>query len=100
MQFPKEVLQDKLKLLVSGRNEDQGKALFINQDAAIYGGRIEQGMKITQEIKHQAYILASGGEISINGTKLKQGDGAEVTALKKFEITTLTEAEILVIDVP
>jgi hypothetical protein len=100
MQFPKEVLQDKLKLLVSGRNEDQGKALFINQDAAIYGGRIGQGMKITQEIKHQAYILASGGEISINGTKLKQGDGAEVTALKKFEITTLTEAEILVIDVP
>jgi len=100
MQFPKEVVRDKLKLLVSGRDEDKDKALFIHQDAAIYGGRIEKGSKVTQEIKYQAYILASRGEVTINDMKLKQGDGAEITEVTQFEITANTDAEVLVIDVP
>jgi len=100
MEFPKLAVADKLPLLVSGRAADNGKALFIHQDAAIYGGRVAKGNKVTQEITHQAYILASRGEIAINGTKLKQGDGAEITQLKQFEITAITDAEILVIDVP
>lgn len=101
MQFPKEIVKDKLPLLVSGREEDKDSgALFIHQDAAIYGGRLSGGSNVIQTIKYQAYILVSEGEISIDGKTLKKGDGAEITAVTEFEIKAISDTEVLVIDVP
>lgn len=100
-EFPKEPVTDALKLLVSGRTEDEGKgALFIHQDAAIYGGRIKKGAVIKQPVKHMAYILASEGNFTINGTALKKGDGAEATDTHELVIEATTDAEVLVVDVP
>ncbi len=59
-QFPRDAVTDRLALLVSGRPEDVGKgALFIHQDAAIYGGKLAAGTRLEQPIKYQAYLLAS-----------------------------------------
>ena len=92
---------DTLPLLVSGRTEDEGKgALFIHQDAAVYGGRVKKDTTINQPIKYQAYVLVSDGEIEIDGVLLKQGDGAEVTDTHLARIKALSDAEIVVIDVP
>jgi hypothetical protein len=101
-EFPKTpVSNGVLPLLVSGRAEDKAKGvLAINQDAAIYGGRLKAGNNVTQAIKHQAYILASEGEITLDGKPMKKGDGAEVRDLKTISIAAKTDAEILVIDVP
>jgi len=100
-QFPTLVTNGHLSLLVSGRIEDHEKnALFIHQDAAIYGGRLKAGAKIEQPIKYQAYILASMGSFTVNGTLLKEGDGAEVRDSKNLTIIAITDSEILVIDVP
>jgi redox-sensitive bicupin YhaK (pirin superfamily) len=100
-EFPKEPVEGSLALLVSGRKEDTKKgALFIHQDAAIYGGRLKAGTTVEQPIRAGAYVLASVGRFSVNGTPLKQGDGAEVTGEKTLRITADTDAEILVIDVP
>lgn len=100
--FPKApVEKGSLPVLVSGRAEDEGSgALFIHQDAAIYGGTLKAGMVITQTIKHQAYVLDSVGSLEINGAKLDKGDGAEIIGTKSITIKALTDAEILVIDVP
>ncbi|MBY0428843.1 MAG: hypothetical protein K2Q32_06450 [Alphaproteobacteria bacterium] len=49
---------------------------------------------------HGAYVLASVGEMVVNGTVMKQGDGAEITGTDSVTITANTDAEILVIDVP
>ncbi|MDP9127957.1 MAG: pirin family protein [Pseudomonadota bacterium] len=100
--FPKaQVEEGPLPLLVSGREEDAGKgALFIHQDAAIYGGRLGAGTVMEQPIKHQAYILASEGTFTLNGVELHPGDGAEVTGESSVAIRAGTDAEILVIDVP
>lgn len=104
--FPKENVIDALPLLVSGQPEHNGLgALPIHQDAALYGGRLAQGTRITQTIKHNAYILASSGDFTLTlpDTKtatLEKGDGAEITGAEQFEITALTDAEIIVIDVP
>lgn len=99
--FPKAPVMDSLPILVSGRREhEDSEALFIHQDAAIFGGRLEKAMVISQAIKHQAYILASEGSFEINGTVMKKGDGAEITDEKLITITALENAEILVIDVP
>lgn len=90
-----------LPLLVSGRAEDEGKgALFIHQDASISGGRLDAGQELTQPIKDQAYMLISDGEIEILGEPLRKGDGLEITDQDSVTIKALTDAEVILIDVP
>jgi hypothetical protein len=100
-EFPKDIVKNKLNILVSGMPEhkDVG-ALFIHQDAAIYAGKIAAGTSVTQNIKHQAYILASVGNFTVNGKPMKQGDGAEVTGENSLIINATADAEILIIDTP
>lgn len=100
-QFPKAPVSEHLSVLVSGQPEHEGSnVLTIHQDAAIYGGTLKAGTTLTQTVKHQAYVLASLGSFTVNGATLKQGDGAEVTGEKTLTITAITDAEVLVIDVP
>lgn len=99
--FPTTPVKGQLPLLVSGRAKDQRQGvLFIHQDAAIYGGRVNKGDAVTTPIKHQAYILVSKGDIEIDGQKLTQGDGAEITKQPNVKIKALSDAEILILDVP
>ncbi len=100
-EFPKTPVDDALPVLVSGQKQHEGSnALFIHQDAAIYGGILAKGTALKQPIMHQAYVLASVGSFMLNGETLNRGDGAEITGDKVLEIKALTDAEVLVIDVP
>lgn len=100
-EFPKGAVTNSLPLLVSGREEDKDKgALLIHQDAAIYGGRLEEGTQIDHAIKHQAYILISEGEVEIDGQVLMKGDAAAVTEQAQIKIFARCQAEVVVIDVP
>lgn len=100
--FPNTVVTTTLPVLVSGYPEDKDKALFINQRARIFGGKLVKGTTVEHGIEHQAYILASDGRFEIRDkdakTTLSKGDGAEVTASKALTITALTDCEIVVID--
>ncbi|MGK0374329.1 MAG: redox-sensitive bicupin YhaK (pirin superfamily) [Arenicella sp.] len=96
-EFPKGHKDDGLTLLVSG----DGKApLRIHQDAFIYAGALHQGQTIKQAIKHQAYVLISKGEITLDDSVMKKGDGAEVTNQSMVIITASSATEILVLDLP
>jgi redox-sensitive bicupin YhaK (pirin superfamily) len=102
-EFPKEFVNNnaELPVLVSGRDEDTHKnALFIYSNCAIYAGNIKAGNETENKIKYQAYILASSGEFTVNGVKMKKGDGAEITNEKIIKIAAISDAEILIIDVP
>jgi len=94
----------KLPLLVSGYPGEQDNALFINQAARIYGGKIKKGTQFTHSIEHQAYILASSGEFELIDNQrailMNKGDGAEVTRQKEITIKALSDAEIIIIDAP
>lgn len=100
-EFPKTSVTDALIPVVSGRDEDllEG-ALFIHADAAIHAGRLTAGTTITQSLKYQAYVLASEGTLEIEGATLHKGDGAEITDTNSITIRAVTDAEVLVIDVP
>jgi redox-sensitive bicupin YhaK (pirin superfamily) len=98
--FPKDPVNDNLHLLVSGREEDaESGALYIHQDAYIYGGRLNAGAAVTQKLAHQGYLLVSEGEILLNGQKMRKGDGAEITD-SAAEIRAESNAEVVLIDVP
>lgn len=100
-EFPKNYINNALNLLVSGREEDEGKgALYINQDAAIFGGRIEKDTSLTHMIKHQAYLLVSEGQVIVDGKTIEKGDAAAITEQQSTQIEALVNSEILLIDVP
>ena len=100
-EFPKTPVQGQLHLLVSGREEDSGKgALYIHQDAAIYGGQVKKGHTVSQAIKYQAYLLVSKGAVNIDGHTITAGDGAEITDMNDVSITAEDDSQILLIDVP
>ena len=75
-------------------------ALFIHQDASLLGGRLEAGQEITQPIIDQAYMLISDGEIEILGEPLRKGDGLKITDQDCVTFKALTDAEVILIDVP
>lgn len=90
-----------LPLLVSGRAADGGKgALAIHQDASISGGLVTAGKEVTQPIRDQAYLLVSDGEIEIGDERLRRGDSAEITEMDSVTFKALSDAEVILIDVP
>lgn len=100
--FPKNFAQGALTLLVSGREGDaRDNVLSIHQDAAIFGGRMAKDAVITHNVRGLtgAYVVIAEGEVDINGALMKKGDGAEVTGESMLQIRSLTEAELLVIEV-
>lgn len=96
--FPKAPTADGLSLLVAG---DGSAPLLIHQDAYIHGGVLTTGAQVEHKLHHrQAYVLMARGEAEVDGVLMKQGDGAEVTNVDAIRIKALSEAEVLVIDVP
>lgn len=96
-EFPKEPANGKLTLLVSGDGE---APLYINQNARIYAGTLEEGANLEHPIHDQAYLLVSEGEVEVDGKALKKGDGAEISKAELVQLRALKSSEVLVIDVP
>jgi redox-sensitive bicupin YhaK (pirin superfamily) len=99
--FPTEQLSA-LTLLVSGYPADKNKALFINQETRIYGGKLAKGTVIEHSIDHQAYILASAGMFKVEDSSkiiiMNAGDGAEVTQSTTILLRALIDCEVIIID--
>jgi len=102
--FPVTENDSELPLLVSGYPEDNEKALFIHQKARIYGGKVSAQTELSVPIEHQAYVLASNGNIKlVDGdtiVEMNKGDGAEVTQMSNILIRAELDAEVIVIDAP
>jgi len=100
-EFPQAWVTASLPLLVSGRKQDQDAgALYIHQDAAIYGGRMDVSGELKHLIHTQAYLLVSEGQIEVNGVLMNKGDGAEITNTGTITITAIEASEVVIIDVP
>ncbi len=96
-QFPTEATNDSLIPLVAG---DETAPLFIHQDASIHAGYLTEGTQLRHPIKHQAYILVSEGALMLDDITAHKGDGLEATNVSSITIKALSDAKILVIDVP
>jgi redox-sensitive bicupin YhaK (pirin superfamily) len=96
-EFPKQAATKSLQLLVSG---DKKAPLNINQDARIYGGRLNEDDQIIHNIIGKAYILISEGTINVSGNIAQKGDGLAVSEEKFIKLDALSNAELLIIEVP
>lgn len=100
--FPKQEA-DRLQLMASGRPEhENSNALKIYQDAALWAANSAAGTVLPHilGLDRHAYLVASKGEITVNGMAAEAGDGVRVSNEEKLEILLQTAGEIVMVDLP
>jgi len=89
--------------LVSGRHgREHAGALFIHQDAALLAAVMDkdQSAEIELEVGRRAYLVPARGEVEINGVRIPERGSGEITAETQLSIKALSNAEVVVLDLP
>lgn len=89
--------------VVTPEDRNDGNALWIHQQAFLNLGVFDEGQTVeyTANIAgNGAYLFLIEGSIEVNGDRLNQRDAYGVVNFDRFEIRTLSEAKILIIEVP
>ena len=96
--FPHDDRSGKFVPLASGHN-DEG-ALPIRADARVLGATLKAGESAVWPLTpdRHAYLVASKGEVEVNGVKLFPRDGAAVTNESELTVTALSDAEVVLVD--
>jgi len=79
------------------------ETMFINQNAYFSIAELDNGFEIEYELKDKRngiYIFVIEGEINIADENLKRRDAVGLSDLISFKLMSMTEAEVLVIEVP
>jgi len=98
--FDDAALRDQLRLVASPDGREG--SVRIQQDAAIYASRLKAGAKVQHPFSstRKAYLQVAKGELRLNGTHLKEGDGAMLEQESTLELAAVTDAEALLFDLP
>jgi redox-sensitive bicupin YhaK (pirin superfamily) len=96
--YSDEEKQGKLRLIASQDGRDG--SVTIHQNANVYSSKLETGQQVTHHMddRRKAWLQVARGGVTLNGTDLKQGDGAAITDEAKIEITGREPAEVLLFD--
>ena len=92
---------DELTQILSPNPNDQG--VWINQNAWFYLGELSTGWKGNYQLNDKTngvYFFVIEGDVSIAGQELNRRDGLGVIEADDIEITTHSDAELLVMEVP
>jgi quercetin 2,3-dioxygenase len=76
--------------------------LAIDQDAAIYVGKLTANQKISHQSRPNchAYLFVIDGELKINGSALSKGDQARITNEEKLKIVAANDTHLMLNDLP
>jgi hypothetical protein len=85
--------------LVAAPNPPEG-AVTLHEDARVYVANLAAGERVAHDIApgRGVWVQIARGIISLNGTELREGDGAAMEDEKRAEIEAETDAEILLFD--
>lgn len=77
-------------------------SLGLRQDAIMTIVRLDDGTTIERELDagRGYWVQVIDGIIALNGTEMREGDGAAITSEDMLSIEADTEAEVLLIDLP
>lgn len=72
----------------------------IRQDADLHIARLDKGVEASHALKpgRHAWIQVAHGTVKLNGTELKQGDGAAISDEKEIRVRADQPAEVLLFD--
>jgi quercetin 2,3-dioxygenase len=101
--IPAEQKRGRLALLAAPRGTD-GTLTTINQDARLYVAELEPGQTVAQALApgRHAWVQVMRGEMTVNGQRLAEGDGAAVSDERELTVTGSGSrgGEILLFDLP
>jgi redox-sensitive bicupin YhaK (pirin superfamily) len=82
--------------------DGQGGSLTINQDARLSVGALGTGNSARVQIGdgRRAWIHVARGRVRMNGVELNEGDGAGVESESALEFSALSDAQLLLFDLP
>ena len=98
--FSSQLHSNKLVTVVSPKDEN---ALWINQDAVLSLGVLNEGELLTHNLHFKGnnlYAFLIDGELSINGQTLKPRDSAGFVDNNSVEIRTTAKSKLLLIEIP
>ena len=97
--FPKGERSGRFVVLASGF-EDDADALPIRTEARVAAATLKAGDSVDYPVgaTRRAYLVASLGEVEVNGVKLSPRDGAAIAEEDVITVKALTDAEVVLVD--
>lgn len=98
--FPDQDKRGRLCLIASPDGADG--SLTIHQDARLYASLLSAGESLAHALApgRRAYLHVVHGELTLNGEKLCDGDGAKIADEAALSISAVTDTEMLMFDLP
>ena len=96
--FPAEESQGRWRLVASRDGRDGSVTVHQDVDLHVAHGKEGDMLKFDLHAGRHAWVQVARGQVRLNGTRLKEGDGAAVSDEPKLEIAVASEAEILLFD--
>jgi redox-sensitive bicupin YhaK (pirin superfamily) len=96
--FPPEERRGRLRLIAAG--DGRSGAVTIHQDADLWTALLQPGESVRHALApgRYAWLHVARGAVSLNGSTLRAGDGAEVNDEAALEITAAADAEVMLFD--
>ena len=87
-------------LILAAGPEGSGAAVTMHQDARLYAAKLDEHAEVTHDLRagRGAWLQVARGLVALNGTEMREGDGAAVEDEPRLTISALTAAEILLFD--
>ena len=96
--FPIEERRGRLRLVASPDN--RGSTITVHQDARLFVANLEVNERVVHEIERGRglWLQLARGIVTVNGTEMREGDGAAVEDEPAIAIEADTDAEFLLFD--
>jgi quercetin 2,3-dioxygenase len=96
--FPVEERRGRLRLVAS--KDGQGGSVTIHQDLRLFVAGLVSGDSVAYQTArgHGLWLQVARGIIALNGTEMREGDGAAIQDEETIAVEAYTDAEILLFD--
>jgi quercetin 2,3-dioxygenase len=87
--------------LIASPDSREG-SVTIHQDAFVYAALLDGAERVTHALApgRRAYVHVARGALSVNGQKLKAGDGAKISGTSEITLSDGNGGEMLLFDLP
>ncbi len=92
---------NRFQQILSPNKEDEG--VWIHQDAWFHLGKFDENKEISYQLKKEGngvYIFVLNGKVFVDDVELNSRDGLGVTDLNQINVKSISNSEILLMEVP
>jgi hypothetical protein len=88
------------RLVLVASSDGRSDSIRLNQEASVYLARLDEGRRVEHvpEEGRGCWVQAVRGILALNGTEMREGDGAAVEGEAALLIEAETECELLLFD--